>query len=111
MLRFMLYVGMVLSIKISAKTLQNIHNHKLYVHIDGARVVVGGAGVVQNKPRLVREHVFVCKTYPFYGCSIGFLNYSDSFILFVFHFIISDFCTTPAPPTTTLAPSMCTYNL
>ena len=48
MLRFMLYVGMVLSIKISAKTLQNIHNHKLYVHIDGARVVVGGAGVVQK---------------------------------------------------------------
>ena len=62
-------------------------------------------------PRLVTKHVFVCKSYPFYGCSIGFLNYSDSLMLFVFHFIISDFCTTPAPPTTTLAPSMCTYNL
>jgi threonine aldolase len=31
------------------KALSNqIRNHKLYVHIDGARVVVGGAGVVQK---------------------------------------------------------------
>jgi hypothetical protein len=34
MLRFMLYVGMVLSIRISAKTLQNIH-------VDGLIIVIG----------------------------------------------------------------------
>ena len=40
MLRVMLYVGMVLSIKISAKTLQNIH-------VDGLIIVILHRGVCE----------------------------------------------------------------